>query len=239
MSADGVRALAKDEIHVWSFALGVQAALLSVTLSPDERTRAAAFHFARDRGHFIAAHGRLRQLLSNYVDVAPSLLRFDTNAYGKPALAASLAGDLRFNLSHSHGHALLAVARGCEVGVDLEQMRDEVDCAGIVASHFSPAERQAWAALPEVKRRAGFFHGWVRKEAYVKALGEGLSHEANAYTVDLDPETPGKLVADTLISEAAEKWIVRALPAPAGFAAALAYAGPERCVRLREWGTVD
>jgi 4'-phosphopantetheinyl transferase len=126
------------------------------------------------------------------------------------------------------------VARGCEIGVDLEAMRGDVDCAGIVASQFSPAERAAWGALPASVQPAAFFHGWARKEAYVKARGDGLSHPPDAYTVDLDPVGEGSLLADSSAPDAPAGWTVRAIRAPDRFAAAVAYAGPPRVVHLSE-----
>lgn len=229
--------LASDEIHVWGFALDVprgRAEQFHVWLSADERKRAAAFHFERDRNHFAVARGQLRELLGNYLGRAPGELRFATGSHGKPRLDGAPAdADLRFNVSHSHGRALIAVTRGAEIGVDLEQMRGDVDCAGIVASQFSPAERAAWLALLEARRRDAFFHGWVRKEAYVKARGEGLSHPPSAYTVDLDPDGSGALLADTLTPEATRAWTVQAIAVPAGFAAALAYFGARRRVIFR------
>jgi 4'-phosphopantetheinyl transferase len=226
------------EVHVWGFALDLppaKAEQMGAWLSEGEKARAAAFHFARDRHHFTAARGQLRELLGRYLDTLPDALRFVVDAQGKPRLAGSFAdAGVRFNVSHSHGRALIAVARGCEVGVDLEQIRDDVDCEGIIASHFSPAERAAWATLPEAKRRAAFFHGWTRKESYVKARGEGLSHPPSAYTVSLDPDGAGGLVADTLTPDAPSLWRLESLRAPAGFAAALTYAAPRRSVFLRE-----
>ncbi len=222
--------LSEDEVQVWNFTLDRPPAAVeraAAVLSTEERARADAFHFPRDRIRFVIAHATLRELLGGYLQTTPAAVRFVAGPRGKPRLSSDLGpgGDVRFNLSHSHTEALLAVTRGREVGVDLEYMRAEVDCAGIVAGHFSPAEQKAWSALPESIRRVAFFHGWTRKEAYVKALGEGLAHEPRSYTVDLDPDGPGALLADDLIADGVQAWTVRALPAPAGYAAALAHAG--------------
>lgn len=236
-SAPDVLLLPDRVIHVWSFGLDLaplDARRAESRLSPDERTRAAAFHFARDRSHFIAARGRVRELLAKYLGCAPAALRFALGSHGKPRLAGDLeANDLRFNVSHSHGRALLAVTRGAEVGVDLEQIRSDLDADGIVAGHFSLAERTAWQALPEARRREAFFHGWVRKEAYVKARGEGLSREPSRYTVELEPEALGRLLADELTSDAPATWRIETLLAPTGYAAAIAYSGPERRIETR------
>ncbi len=237
MSTPDAFALADRAIHVWSFGLDLppaDAARTEAWLSPDERTRKAAFHFAADRAHFAAAHGRMRELLAGYLGGDPSAIRFATGSHGKPHLAGSSGtGDLRFSLSHSHGRALLAVTRGVEIGVDLERIRPEVDAAGIVASQFSPAERVAWQALPEARRQTAFFHAWVCKEAYVKALGEGLSREPARYTVELDPDAAGRLLADEIAPAAAATWRIERLLAPTGYTAAIAYPGPGRSIELR------
>lgn len=226
-----------DEVHVWGFALDIapaRAAQVGAWLSEGERARAAAFHFVRDRNHFTAARGELRGLLGRYLDCLPDALRFEMAASGKPRLAGDYAATgLSFNVSHSHGRALIAIARGCEVGVDLEQLRDDVDCHGIVMSQFSAAEIVAWEAVPEQRRRDAFFHGWVRKEAYVKARGDGLSHASSTYSVDLDPSGGRGLLMDTLNADAPSKWRLEPLTVPGGYAAALCYEAPRRNVTLR------
>lgn len=237
--------LPRDEVQVWSFSLDLApaiAARCAASLSAEERARAAAFHFVRDREHYVAARGTLRELLGGYLGCAPASVRFANGAQGKPRLAdpsardadEDSAPDVRFNVSHSHGRALIAVTRGVEIGVDLEQIRVSVDAEGIVASHFSPAERAAWAALPQAVRHEAFFHGWVRKEAYVKARGEGFSRAPSLYTVELASGAAGALLADEQELAAPLAWTVRAIRAPVGFTAALAYAGPLRSVRWCE-----
>ncbi len=236
MSGAGEFQLSAGEIRVWEFALELDAARarqVEAWLAPEELARADAFHFARDRAHFVAARGRLRELLGGCLGCAPAAVRFVVGSHGKPALApGSAADDLRFNLSHSHGRALLAVTRGAEVGVDLEQIRDDVDAAGIVAGHFSPAERAGWERLPEARRCEAFFHGWVRKEAYVKARGEGLARTPSAYTVGIEPAGPASLVADDLDPGAPARWLVERLPVSTGYVAAVSYSAPARVIRL-------
>lgn len=226
--------LAAGEIHVWAFGLDWTRSVADQAwagLAEDERRRADAYHFERDRTRFVAARARLRELLAAYAGCAPREIRLMTGPYGKPALAPAGAGaGLEFNLSHAQDQALLAVRRGGPVGVDLEQVRADVDAAGIVASHFSQAERAAWAALPEAERRAGFFRGWVRKEAYAKARGEGLSRAPERYTVTLAAGAAA-LLADEADAGASTDWSLEDLSAPAGFVAALAYVGPVRTLR--------
>jgi 4'-phosphopantetheinyl transferase len=228
--------LTDGEIHVWSYALDrapEEIARLVAVLSDGERARAASFHFPRDRARFEVARTRLRQLLAGYLDCGPAELVFGTGAHGKPTLEQPAAGNLRFNLSHSYGQALLAVARGCELGIDLEQIRSDVDFEGIVDSHFSTREKAAWTALPIPQQTEGFFHGWVRKEAYVKARGEGLMRDGARYSVSVAPAGPAALLEDTLAPGAEGHWCIDPVPAPAGFAAAVAYSGACRRIVMR------
>jgi 4'-phosphopantetheinyl transferase len=138
-----------SEVRCWSVRLDVAPEAFYATLSDDERSRAARFHFERDRRRFIVARGALRELLACHLDTRASDLRFVYNAFGKPALSPEFGGRLKFNLSHSADLALIALATDREVGVDVEYLR------------------------PDEPRT--FFEEWTRQEAYVKARGEGLS----------------------------------------------------------------
>lgn len=147
-------------------------------LDDEERARADRFRFERDRRRFIMRRGLLRTLLADRLDCAPKAIRFTHNAFGKPALHGS---DLRFNMSHSHGLALYAVARGAELGCDIERQDERIDIDGTASSLFAPGELGALERLPPGQRHSGFFRCWTRKEAYVKALGQGLSHRLDGF----------------------------------------------------------
>lgn len=161
--------LADREVHVWRSRLDqgeVTVRKLSELLSPDELLRADRFHFSRDRDHFIAARGSLRVILSRYVHVAPRLLVFSFNQYGKLAMCGPAGvGLLQFNVSHSHGIALYAVAWGREVGVGVEFVREDFASFEIAERFFSPREVSALRALPPGARALAFFNCWTRKEA--------------------------------------------------------------------------
>lgn len=230
------------EVRVWWVALEVSAErveLLERKLSVDERERAARFAFARDRRRFVVAHAALRTVLAACLGRPGVELAFASAAGGKPLLAAASDRWLRFNLSHSHEAALIACARETEIGVDLEWQREDVAIDDVAASTFSPAELREWRALSPKERRAGFFHGWVRKEAYVKALGAGLSHPTTRYTVCLAPDGPAALLADELLPDAATGWSMVALNVPAGYAAALVVAGSAPVVRFANLNGCD
>ncbi|HEV2669469.1 MAG TPA: 4'-phosphopantetheinyl transferase superfamily protein [Gemmatimonadales bacterium] len=155
------------EVQSWCVPLDVPretVACCYATLSADERARSGRLRFAADRRRFIVARGSLRQLLGRCLDTAPGGIRFAYNAFGKPALSPECGSRLTFNLSHSADLALIAIARDRDVGVDLECIRADFDYAEIARSCFSEEELD-----PQT-----FFRYWTRREAYVKARGEGL-----------------------------------------------------------------
>ena len=237
-----VPALGPADVHVWKTALDVAppaVARLSRSLSQDERGRAERFHFERDRVRFTVARGALRALLGRYLGVAPAALRFDYGAHGKPALAAPVAGpsgwDLRFNVSHSAGVALYAVARGREVGVDVEGHRADFATAEIAERFFSPAERRALAALPPERRCEAFFACWARKEAYIKARGLGLSLALDGFDVSLVPGEPAALLATRDDPLERDRWSLRALDPGPGLAGAVVGERRDWTLACWEW----
>lgn len=229
--------LEANEVHLWLVDLEVSSALLrrlAGSLSPEESARAARFHFARDRDRFIVAHALLRLLLARYCQVAPGALRFVSNAYGKPALDFAAGQEpLYFNLSHSHQLALYAFTRVCELGVDIEHIRDDFEYAQSAAHVFSPRERAALASLPVELKPAGFFNAWTRKEAYIKARGMGVSLGLDLFDVSLSPYEPAALLETREADQVASAWSMFALNAPSGYKAALAL--PAHGVSLRCW----
>ena len=180
---------------------------LHTFLSPDERARAARFHFERDRNRFVVGRGTLRETLGELLEISPTEVRFAYGPQGKPELHHET--NLRFNLSHSQDLALLAVTKNREVGVDLEFMRPDLDTLEIAPSVFSPEECASLESLPESERLAAFYGYWTRKEAFIKALGLGFSRDTKEFTVTLEQE------------QALEGHTILALDAPPGFAAAL------------------
>lgn len=165
-------------------------------LSADERERAARFHFLKDREHFIAARGLLRLLLSRYLDLPPQQLSFSYSPYGKPALAGERdCTSLRFNVSHSHGVALYAFTLEREVGVDVEYIRQDVVGESIAEHFFSAQEVTSLRALPAGVQPQAFFNCWTRKEAFIKARGEGLSFPLDQFDVSLVPGEATALIS--------------------------------------------
>ncbi len=221
--------LARGAIHVWRAATEVSASRLArlyELLASDERERAARFRREADRRRYTVARGVLRSLLGRYLGVEPAALAFRYGAHGKPALSqAAAGGDLRFNLSHSHGLALHAFAVGREVGVDIERMRPDTDIMGVARHSFSPAELEALTSLPSAWRRAAFFDGWCRKEAFIKACGEGVALGLRRFDVTLRPDESAALLRFEGDPAAASRWSMRALDAGEGYRAALVVEG--------------
>jgi 4'-phosphopantetheinyl transferase len=210
-----------NDTHVWRGSLDrseAGVAALAVILSADERERASRFHFDRDRRHFIVARGLLRQLLGRYADRAPEQIEFCYGPQGKPALAGG--SDLQFNIAHSHGTGLFAFTRTAPIGVDAEQIRS-IEHEALAARFFSPAECAAFMRVPAESRDGAFYTYWARKEAYIKALGGGLSVPLDRFDV-APPDAPARLLADRGDPDALRLWSMHDLDAGPAFRAALA-----------------
>ncbi len=177
-------ALRKGEIDLWRVDLERDPAdmeSLFELLSDDERARANKYVFSRDRGHFIACRATLRKILGEYLNIAPEKVTFSVRRYGKPYLSG-VGQDLKFNVSHSKGIAVIAVTQNREVGVDVEFVDPEFDVFSVASSVFSPVEVTQLRSLPLAQRAATFFAGWTRKEAFLKAMGDGLSSSEELQT---------------------------------------------------------
>ena len=175
-----------DQIEVVPFSLEIDATELATceaALSDDERARAARFVKPDLHRRFVAARGRLRQLLAERLHATAAELRFDYNAHGKPRLAGDLAGALEFNLSHSGEAAVAAFSSVGPVGVDIERIRTCVDHRGLARRFFSDAENRLLNDLSGDPQREAFFAIWTRKEAVIKALGVGLSLPLDRFSV--------------------------------------------------------
>jgi 4'-phosphopantetheinyl transferase len=173
-------ALAANDVHLWAAHLDLRLkalAHMAAILSEEEQERAGHFRFERHHNRFIAARGFLRSLLAIYLECAPDELQFEYDQNGKPALTGTFAASgLAFNLAHSQDLALIAVTRLGPIGVDVEQIRPMADADELVERFFSPRENALFRTLPDDQKNAAFFKLWTRKEAWLKATGEGISH---------------------------------------------------------------
>jgi 4'-phosphopantetheinyl transferase len=229
-----------DEVHVWQANLDQarsQTEAFLHVLSVDERERADRFHFPKDRDHFIVARGVLRNILGLYLNRDPASFSFQYSSHGKPFLAPANKPDaISFNLSHSNGIALYAMTRGREVGIDVEFIRSGPQGDQIAERFFSQQEIAALHALPPDVQRYAFFLCWTRKEAYIKARGEGLSMPLDCFDVSLTPGAAAELLATRPDALEAGRWSLHDLTVEApGYAAALMVEGSGWSLALWRW----
>ena len=224
--------LPADEVHLWRVdleAMRPDESRWQKVLSSDESTRASRFHFPGDRQRFVASRALLRTILASYLATDPASLSFCYSKKEKPSLETARAdSDVTFNVSHSGGIALFAFTRRREIGVDVERVRRDFDLEAIARRFFSAHEQRQLAAAPDEKRFEAFFRCWTRKEAYIKATGEGLSLPLHQFDVSIAAQDRNALLSTRPDDSEAALWSLREIPAGPGYVAAL-------CVRGREW----
>jgi 4'-phosphopantetheinyl transferase len=216
---DGIPIGAEDVVHVFVSLDGAPDAADEALLDEEERQRAVRFVHARHRARFTLAHAALRLFVARCLGVEPAAVRYVAGRHGKPRLPRTFP-PLEFNLSHAESVCLLAAARERAVGVDVELVRELPDAASLAAAHFSATERDALRSLPAPERRSAFFRCWTRKEAVLKADGEGLGHALDRVDVGLEGAASVRLPRPGETRE----WSVVDLPAPSEYAAAGAVA---------------
>jgi 4'-phosphopantetheinyl transferase len=226
--------LPENEVHLWHVSLALPTeglANIGELLAPDEVERAARFRFKIDRDQFVARRGLLRAILGRYLGIPPRKVDFTYNGFGKPSVAHNPEG-LRFNLSHSGKLAIIAVIRGREIGVDVERIRKDVEIERISQGLFSGIERDTLQTLSPKNKPQAFFNCWTRKEAYLKARGEGLSFPLNRFTVSVLPGEKPRLLEALDDAAEIERWSLYHLAPSPGYVAALAVEGKGHHLRL-------
>lgn len=190
-------------------------------LTADERERANRFHFDEHRNRFIVGRAMLRTILGTCVEAEPASLEFAYGPHGKPCLERKER--IGFNCSGSNDSALYAISTGPDIGVDLEHIRPLDDMVKIAERFFYPAEHRELLALPERDRTKAFFDCWTRKEAFVKAVGEGLSHALDRFQVTLQPGQPAAFISIDGVAGNETNWALYDVAPPSGdYSAALA-----------------
>jgi 4'-phosphopantetheinyl transferase len=231
--------LVDSEVHVWEAALDLPAAqvrAISEVLSADEWERAHRLVFERDRRRFIVCRGVLRTILGRYLGAAPGSLRFRYSRHGKPALwSASGEHPLRFSVSHAEDTALYGVTAQRDIGVDIECVRADFATDDIAERFFSRREISSLGTLSPADRPQAFFRCWTRKEAYLKARGDGLSLPLSRFDVSLLPDEPAALLSAPDDPRETSRWSLRDLPAGPGYVAAIAVEGHDWQLRCRRW----
>ena len=204
----------------------------------DDRARADRFKFESDRRHFCVGRASLRLILGRYLQTKPGRLQLTTGEFGKPFFAdEKLSGGLRFNLSHSNQLALIAIVRDREVGVDLEYMRSDFVTDDVANHFFSPAEVEQFREVPAESKTQSFFNCWTRKEAYIKARGEGLYCPLNQFDVSVGPGLPAMLLDSRVDAADAQRWSFSDIAAGDRYAATVAVDGA--CSRLVLWDLIE
>jgi len=225
-------------IHVWTLRIAAsnsEVAHFEGVLDLEEKERAARFHFDHLRRSFVITRGVLRCLLGRYVGIHPSAILFQYGLKGKPALPS--AANLEFNASHSGDVAAFAFTTGCQIGIDVERIRQVIEAEQIASRFFCPEEAAEVLSLPPGKRERAFFSCWTRKEAYIKATGDGLSVPLDEFRVALLPGEPVRFIHIAHDLEAAKAWTLHDLQLTSDYAAALAY--PDRDRPLSIFPIVD
>jgi 4'-phosphopantetheinyl transferase len=249
----------EDVVHIWRVSLGLsphEVRRLRGILSADELIRADRFRFREHRARFVVARGMLRVILGRYLNQSPERLQFRYGPYGKPALESLEAFDegrvvdnlplpsshidlgamLHFNVSHSQDMALYALAWDRPVGIDLEYVADTSHpLERLVARFFSPSEREAFQKLPAAQKPQAFFRCWTRKEAYMKARGQGFTLPLQAFDVSVAPDEPARLLNDSHDPQAVAAWTLRDLDPGHGYVAAVAARGSDWRLACWQW----
>ena len=216
-------------VHLWMFELACNfqtIARLKKFLNQAEWQKVLRFCFERDRNSYIAGRGLLRLILGLYLDKSPSNIHFDYGPQGKPVLAKQHVSSLNFNLSHSNNLVLLAFSCNRDVGVDIEYHRYLMDWQGIAKYYFAPGEQSALKKLPPEQQQHAFFDCWTRKEAYIKALGGGLSIPLDQFEVSLAPNQPARLISVEGKTEKSKRWSMVGIDTQSNYSAALVVEGP-------------
>lgn len=238
-------ALDKRQVHLWLVRLeasGDNFARSQSWLSPDETARTKRFYFDRHRHAYALGRAALRVLLANYLGLAPAEVAFVYGPQGKPALAPTLKNDacpLRFNVSNSGNLAAYAFTAGCEIGVDVEQHRPLHDFENIAHRFFSPEETTELMQLPDGEKNNAFFNCWARKEAYIKAMGGGLSIPLDSFRVTLRPGAGARMVSIGGSQEEGRHWTLHEFTPAPEYAGAIAYADAPRTLHSGPMLSVD
>jgi 4'-phosphopantetheinyl transferase len=229
------------EVHIWRVSLqnaSTQAQKLQGLLADDEINRAQNFHFSYDRDRFVAVRGLLRILLTFYIQIPPEQIKFCYSSRGKPTLASNQNSTiLNFNISHSRELALLAFTYNETIGIDVEYIRPEIVREQIAERFFSVQEAATLRALPDNLQPMAFFNCWTRKEAFIKATGEGLSRPLDQFSVSLAPGEPAKLLDIQGEPQELSNWHVQELDVGPDYGAALVVKKPVKQIHCWEYPT--
>lgn len=217
--------LAENEVHIWRTSLVKtfqEKTRLQTFLAADEIVRARSFLSQEQQERWIVARGTLRFLLGAYLGICPSRLSFLYNQYGKPTIGGEeRAAGLHFNLSHSADCAFYAFTYRRRLGLDVEHLRSNLAGLRLARKKFALGEYEALQALPPREQARAFFTCWTRKEAYIKARGEGIAYGLKSFEVSLKPSEPAALLVNRQNALECERWSMHDLVAGPDYVGAL------------------
>jgi 4'-phosphopantetheinyl transferase len=244
MPGPGRREVCQREVELWIVRLEASEENYERAhswLPEDEAARAKRFYFERHARAFVLGRAALRALLASYLEVAPAEVGFVYGPHGKPALAQNQDAErvLQFNVSNSGDLAAYVFTSGCEIGVDVEKHRKLHNFEDIAQRFFSPAETAELLELPATERTAAFFRCWSRKEAYIKALGGGLSIPLDSFQVTLRPSVAPRMVTLGGSEETASQWTLHTFDPGPNFAGAIAYQDQPRSLQANPVVSAD
>jgi len=231
--------LPPGDVHVWCAFLDEMDSCrseLEQTLSCEEQARAHRFRLERDRVRYVISHGILRTILGSYTDVEPEALEFCCGINGKPLLSNRFGPEtIHFNMSRSHGVAVYAFSRNWDLGIDIEKMEPVPEMDRIVERFFNHLEIKEYYLTPANGRMDAFFRCWTRKEAYLKATGDGLSRSLDTFSVLTARYGAPRIAGNGTKQDAPYDWTIRDLPVQEGYVAAIAVRGSQYRLRCKRW----
>jgi 4'-phosphopantetheinyl transferase len=227
--------LSNSEIHIWRSNINISKSLANEMLpilSSDEKERANSFKFDEHRLKFIAARSTLRKILSCYLEIDPASIKFIENEYGKPKIDKNTKG-IFFNISHAHNLAAYAISKEANIGIDIEFINAKVDFNGISTRFFSDKESLYIQSLPVAEKATAFYKIWTAKEAFIKAIGQGLSFPLKEFEISLANNT---VVLESIYGDPckAKEWTLLTYRVPAEYESCIAIQSITK-PRLNSW----
>ena len=223
-------------VHIWYANLNIEESLelyFYNILSSDEKQKANRFRFPKDRTHYIAGRGILRELLGKILSKNPNIIQFMYSKYDKPFLKDN--SDLQFNISHSNGIGLFGFVKEYLIGVDIEYAKRPIEVEQIASRFFSKNEAKRLLDLPGNQQLEGFYNCWTRKEAIIKAIGQGLSFPLDQFEVSLKLNEEAKLLATYWDRNEVENWQMKSFSPIHDYKGALAVRGKINTIKYWKW----
>jgi len=197
-----------NPLHIWKIPLDiteVEVKELFPTLTAEEQENATRFRFDKHRRRYVASHAAMRKILADHLNISDAELNVVTDRNGKPYIPNN---PVYFNLSHSEEMAILALSENCSVGIDVEYVDQKVNAMSIANRFFHPLEAAQLEGLPGKDLVNNFFRCWTAKEAYLKAMGVGITEHLKVFALKyVNTNKPYVMWVDQKYSEVA-KWSV-------------------------------